>query len=194
MDTNEKTQENSMSRSVVVDVDLTVVDTLTPWVTWWEKRVDTKFDWSAVNKDLSINKQLHQLMSCEEALTFWRNPELYDNLTPLTGSRNALRLLKSMGYDLFFVSNCEDDHVESKRRFLDKYFPFHDGLIDTCQKHSIEADIYFDDHVEYVDKILKNRPYAKVYQFVTPDNEYQLNTKATPLHNWRDFAKLQFGE
>lgn len=181
-----------MPRSIVVDVDLTLVDTLTPWIGWWEDKTGSKFDWNRVTPELSINKQLQEKMPREDSLEFWKDPNLYDNLVPLVGSVNALLTLKSLGYDVFFVSNCEESHVESKRRFLDKFFPFHDGLINTCQKYSIEADIYFDDHVEYVDKIIKNRPYAKVYQFVTRDNQYQLNDHATPLRCWRDFNELHF--
>ena len=183
-----------MRRSIAVDVDLTIVDSLTPWIKWWSLRTGKSFNWSEVSKEYSINKQLESAMTREETLEFWKNPALYDGLSPLVGSRNALRLLKSTGHNVFFVSNCEDAHFDSKKRFLDKFFPFHDGLINTHRKHEIEADIYFDDHVDYVDKIIANRPHSKVYQFVTKDNEYQLNSEATPLHCWTDFVNLHFGK
>ena len=177
---------------VVVDVDLTVVDTLTPWITWWEKQCRKKFDWNKVSKDFSINDQLVTGMKLEDYMKYWDREDLYDDLEPIEGSVKALKLLKDMGYDIFFVSNCIDGHVKSKLRFLDKYFPFHDGLVSTANKHMIKAEIYFDDHVEYIDNIVEHRPNAKVYQFVTRDNEYQLNPKAIPIKTWGEFDELHF--
>ena len=177
-------------KTIVVDVDLTLVDTLTPWVEWWEFMTDSKFDWTKVGPDFSINDQLKTKMTRKEYMVWWNRADLYDELKPHEGSRQLLRWYSALGYEIFFVSKCEPGHFQSKVRFLSKYFPFHSGLINTAAKHSIEADIYFEDHVDYTQKILNKRPHAKVYQFVTRDNEYQLCKGAIPLKSWSDINEL----
>ena len=177
-------------KTIVVDVDLTLVDTLTPWVEWWEFMTDSKFDWTKVGPDYSINKQLLEKMTHDEYMVFWNKSDLYDDLVPREGALTLLRWYSALGYEIYFVSKCEPGHFKSKVRFLDKYFPFSEGLINTKHKHTIEADIYMEDHVEYTQAILDSRPHAKVYQFVTRDNEYQLCDGAEHIKEWGDISEL----
>ena len=178
-------------KSIVVDVDLTIVDTLTPWVTWWEEQTGQSFPWDKIGPELSFNEALGVHMSRDNSMIYWNQSDLYDDLMPLDGSVKVLELL-SHAYEIYFVSHCQKGHYDSKLRFLNKYFPFHSGLINTQNKYAIEADIYFDDHVDYTQKIVDKRPHADVYQFVTADNEYQLVDGATPMYSWRDFNELHF--
>ena len=177
-------------KTIVVDVDLTLVDTLTPWVEWWEFMTDSKFDWDNINKDYSINDQLKTKMTREEYMEYWRKADLYDDLEPLPGAKETLKWYSAMGCEIYFVSKCEQGHVKSKQRFLDKHFPFHDGLINTKYKHMIEADIYFEDHVPYIKEIRKHRPHSQVYQFVTRDNSYQLVDGTRAMKSWENHFEL----
>ena len=175
-----------MSKAIVVDVDLTLVDTLSVWVAWWEKKTESKFPWEKIGPDFSINNALQTKMSRDMTTKFWEQCDLYDNLEPLPGSIQTLKWL-SAKYEIFFVSHCHPKHLNSKRKFLDKFFPFHDGLINTQHKYAIDADIYFDDHVAFTQKIVAMKPNATVYQFVTRDNEYQLVDGAIPMKTWEGF-------
>ena len=176
-------------KTIAVDVDLTLVDTLTPWVEWWEFMTDSKFDWTKVGPDFSINDQLKTKMTRKEYMVWWNRADLYDDLEPNPGAMRTLRWYHDMGAEIYFVSKCEDGHYKSKVRFLDKYFPFADGLINTPHKELINADVYFEDHVDYTRKIVNKRPHAKVYQFVTRDNEYQLVDGAIPMKTWENFLE-----
>ena len=178
-----------MERSIGVDVDLTIVDTLTEWVEWWEEKTGKEFPWHKIGSDFSINDALKEHMDATAVLDFWKKEDLYDDLEPIYGVFKTLSLL-STGYDIYFLSHCQPEHFESKKRFLDRYFPFHSGLINTSRKYQIECDIYFDDHCYYVEKIIEHRPHSKVYQYVTADNIYQLVDGATPLYTWSDFYEL----
>ena len=175
-----------MTPCIAVDVDLTLVDSLTPWTKWWEEKTGATFPWDKIGPELSINDALQLEMPREETVKYWLQDDLYDNLKPHAGSIQTLKFL-SFKYDVFFVSHCQDEHLDSKLRFLDKFFPFHSGLINTQNKAGIEADMYFDDHVAFTKTIVEKRPNAKIFQFVTRDNEYQLVKGAVPMKSWETF-------
>ena len=179
-------------KTVVVDVDLTLVDTLTPWITWWEGKTGKEFNWEIIGPGSSVNTQLESEMTREETMAYWRQEDLYDSLLPLPRAYSVLKWYKAQGYDIYFVSKCEDEHYQSKLRFLDEHFPFHDGLISTPRKHFIEADIYFEDFGPYIKDIIKHRPHAKVYQYVTKANSYKLVPGAKVMTSWEDYYELHF--
>ena len=116
-------QEITMERSIGVDVDLTIVDTLTEWTEWWEAKTGKEFPWHKIGSDFSINDALKEHMDADAILEFWKQEDLYDNLEPIYGVFQTLSLL-STGYDIYFLSYCQPEHFESKKRFLDRYFPF----------------------------------------------------------------------
>ena len=75
-----KTTANSMSNRPVllVDVDLTVVDSLSPWVEWY-----TNLTGHSIDEDIqSVSWNVENLMhNHDDPLSFWKKPDLYDNLT-----------------------------------------------------------------------------------------------------------------
>jgi 5'(3')-deoxyribonucleotidase len=135
-----------------VDVDLTVVDTLTPWIKWYEKLTGHN-----IFKDIS-----HKLYGIEELmkehkdpLEFWKSSTLYDNLIPIEGSVKTLECMSNKN-DVVFISSCFPEHIKSKEYFLNRNFPFHKGFISTSQKEFIQCDYYIDDYSKYL-RNMKNR-------------------------------------
>ena len=100
-----------------VDVDLTVVDTLTEWLNWYERETGHKIK-SFEGLSWNINRLM---VNHKDPMSFWRQGDLYDGLKPLKNSVEVLEKL-SQNHQVVFVSHCEPEHEFSKRKFLDKYF------------------------------------------------------------------------
>ena len=130
-----------------VDVDLTIVDTLTPWVEWYEQQTNHNIS----DKLNSLDYNIELLMNEHPTpLDFWKNRELYDNLKPFKESINVLDSLKEK-YDIIFISSCFKEHERSKENFLNKYFPFHSEFISTSEKGKINCDVMIDDYYKNLD-------------------------------------------
>ena len=136
-----------MSRDIViaVDVDLTVVDSVTPWKAWY-----TKLTGHDLGEVTSENNNLEEMMkNHNDPMQFWRQPDLYDNLQPIKEAVRALKKLHNMGYKIIFVSACQPEHEVSKRMFLGRNFPYHDGFISTGDKKHVACDYFIDDYKKY---------------------------------------------
>lgn len=94
-------------RLIGIDVDGVVVDTLTLY------------------KQVSPN--------LEDALDFWRDENLYDNLVPMEGAVEKLETLNKY-FDIVFVSRLKGNHHRSKVYWLKKHFPFMKGFVGTHEK------------------------------------------------------------
>jgi len=130
-----------------VDVDLTVVDTLTPWLHWYEQctgETITEEMLNAIPYGVEVLMDKH-----DDPMEYWKNCELYDGKTPINGSIGALQVL-SEHYNIIFVSDTLPEHMESKNNFIDKFFPFHKGFIATKQKHLVNMDWLIDDKIQNV--------------------------------------------
>jgi 5'(3')-deoxyribonucleotidase len=142
-----------MSNVLACDVDLTVVDSLTPWLDWFYQKTgqnvlntDGKYDLVPEMKELIIKSGASDF----DPFSFWRHSSLYDDLKPLEGCVEALSELSLMGFDILFVSSCVPEHTQSKINFLNKHFPFHSGFISTKDKHFVDYDILIDDKMEHM--------------------------------------------
>jgi len=134
---------------IAVDVDLTVVDTLTSWVSWYRKLTghDILDDLSSYQYRIEDIMEKHK-----DPLEYWRKPDLYDELIPIKGSQYYLKQL-SVDFDIIFVSHCFPEHITSKEYFLQRNFPFHKGFISTQHKEYIKCDYFIDDYSKYFDKV-----------------------------------------
>lgn len=140
---------------VVVDVDLTVVDTATPWVVYMNKLTGLNFNLEEgceypynltdIYADVIVNSD-----DRSDLFQYWKSETLYDNLTPLEGSVEALRELDRVGYDIVFASVLKHGHDKSKYYFLKRHFPFMKGCVFTKEKGLIKADVIIDDRNDYL--------------------------------------------
>lgn len=129
--------------AILVDVDLTVVDSGWPWMGWLEK----VYNMPADHDRMALDRELHGLINynlaayfpkrCSQALSpyeYFEDPHLYDKLVPLPGVVDAIYRLWKAGHPIRFVSHCKKGHFSSKVRFLKRHFPFIN--LDECKDGS----------------------------------------------------------
>ena len=156
-----------MSKSKVIvgiDVDLTVVDSLTPWVCWFKAKTGIDFDPKS-SAQYDLVPQMRKL--CEDKgligfdpFEFWRSEDLYDSLEPIDGAMKAIEEMKNEFFfdlDLVYVSHCVPSHEDSKRRFLARYSPKH-SFVSTGDKGLVNYDILIDDNTDVLKKAMIRRP------------------------------------
>jgi 5'(3')-deoxyribonucleotidase len=148
-----------MRKVLGVDVDLTVVDPVTKWIKWYEDETNSKF---VPKKNHYFIDEL--MVNHPSPSDFWKIDTLYDDLFPFEHSVDVLKKL-SESYDIVFVSACFPEHINSKQRFLNRYFPFASGFISTKEKQYIKMDIFIDDHTENLELVKKYQPDTKIIRF-----------------------------
>jgi 5'(3')-deoxyribonucleotidase len=142
-----------------VDVDLTVVDTLNPWLNWFENLTGKR----VLNLDNQYNlvpemEKLMQEVGCKfNPMAWWSRSDLYDDLKPIEDSVECLKYL-ARKYKIVFVSSCISGHVDSKAKFLDKHFGFNSGFVSTHKKHFVDYSILIDDNLQNVISSKIHRP------------------------------------
>ena len=154
---------------IAVDVDLTVVDSLTPWLEWFEYKTGLTF-----NQDDLKGHRLESVMSeymDECPLSYWSRTDLYDNLKPIDGSVQFLQDLHSRGNEIIFVTAHTPGHIYSKEEFLNKYFPFHSGIVHTKSKHLVRMDVMIDDNVNVLEEMMLKSPMVRFYLYDNVLNE-----------------------
>lgn len=159
-----------------IDVDLTVVDTVTPWKQWYTKLTGHDLgELSSENNDLETRMKDHN-----DPMKFWRKPDLYDDLNPYKSAQKYINKIQELGLDVVFISACQPEHEDSKRMFLRRHFNFDHGFISTGDKHYVRCDYFVDDYKKYCRQMA---PYAKVYQIKS-----ELNSSSNgefPYTDWK---------
>lgn len=184
-----------------VDVDLTVVDSLKPWLDWFEDRTGRRVQNADGNYDLV--PEMHQIMkearisgkNWFDPMEFWHYDNLYDGLEPLEGAVDALAAAKDSGWTILFISSCIPDHERSKKQFLKRHFPFASAFISTHDKQFIDYDILIDDKLEHARQGMIWRPDSRhiVYTMVRKDGKPGEAEKFETLDSWGNLqTKLGF--
>lgn len=145
-----------------VDVDGVVCDTNWMWYSYLNSRYNMKLEW--VNKTLSrepysipynISEMFIIPTNCDP-FTFWKDPNLYEGLSPITDSVGMLYKLSEEGHEIVFISQAKGWHSKSKYYFIDKWFPFKDGVVLTKEKHFVGVDVMIDDTNHVLDSMPEN--------------------------------------
>ena len=165
-----------MEQILAIDVDLTVVDTVTPWKKWY-----TSLTGHDLGEITSENNDLETLMrNHNDPLKFWRRPDLYDDLVPLEDAKKYIPLLKELGLTIIFVSTCMPEHEDSKRFFLQRHFPFMDGFVSTGDKKFVQCDYFVDDYKKNCKQLMDK---ASVYQI---KSELNSPSEDYPYVTWEE--------
>lgn len=181
-----------------VDFDLTLVDSLWPWILWFNLHLErmNAFAYSDGSKraelitkecyqafpgeqlaDLMNQRQDHLLKGDRlEPMVYWRQADLYDNMTPLKYSREFFTGMKHhmsiRGFDVEYVcvTKCEPEHEHSKRRFISSHFSdLFSGFVSTDDKHLVKMDCLIDDNPKYVKPCNEN----DIFQIYVPQGRVQ---------------------
>lgn len=139
-----------------VDVDLTVVRSDYGWFDWCNKLSEHKHyaqDFIDSDKLIPYNfSSIYPDLTLEQVLDYWRQRDIYDNLSPIPGSVEVLSYL-SKRHEIVFVSTIKGDHHKSKFQFVDRNYPFMDGFIATKEKKYARVDVMIDDRLDVLQKV-----------------------------------------
>lgn len=153
-----------------VDVDLTVVDLVDDWLAWLNSMTGQSLTKADCNYSYAIGEyfkeDLKKLDLCPK--DFWRAANIYDLAKPLEGAVPYLQLLHEEGAEIVFISKTMGNHGESKKMFLNRWFPFNSGIVFTDEKGLVDVDVMVDDRIEFLNqfnekvlKILIKTPYTQ---------------------------------
>lgn len=175
----------SFKRPVIaIDIDLTVVDTLTPWLMWLDRRGLT-FPADAFMESSNKNWLTHYDRMPEFAhahsftdmdkdeltkahMDFWSEPKLYDLLSPVPGAVGKIRQMArpveqgGLNAEIVFVSHCIAGHKDSKVELIKHFFArMNWDFVDTRAKHRVNYDVLIDDNPSIMQLCIERNPRAK---------------------------------
>lgn len=157
-----------MSKTIAVDVDLTVCAIDELWLQWLvavtrspyyddlllnKQDMIDRLGWGNIKYDLSSYVVLSLESEGIDGLSFFRGTGVYDTAEQIEDSYKYLKYLSEGGYDIIFVSTCKGNHHKSKYYWLKRNFPFMKGFIATKEKQYVKADIFIDDRNDVLNKI-----------------------------------------
>lgn len=185
---------------VAFDIDLTVVDSLSPWFVWIEENLgvtkeEIEFDGNydlvpqiikAVQKKNLYSKTYGFL----DPMLYWKQDNLYDNLTANDDALRFYNYLKVNGHEVVFVSLCEPEHIKSKIDFVNRSFPNNDGFISTKHKHYVRYDVLFDDRELHIIDGMQHNPNARHILYNRHGVEYNRQIKTQGLEIISNFSEM----
>lgn len=181
---------------IAVDVDLTVVDSLTPWLEWFKKFTDKPVQ--NLTRTYNLVPEMKAILEADglknylDPLSYWRHTDLYDELYPVEGSIEALyRAKRDGGHQIVFVSSCFPEHTQSKINFVDRFFPFNDGFVATHEKHFIAYDELIDDKLEHMHLGAEQRPTSAhtLFTGIRADGFEKDRLSFSQLNRWDDYYR-----
>ncbi|ACV50041.1 conserved hypothetical protein [Delftia phage PhiW-14] len=157
-------------QTIAIDVDLTVVDSLTPWIEWLNSEahkagIQERFQlksgpcFDVGHEMIEWAKQHHLPISMYK---YWQQPSLYDSMVPLDPMLPSLIHKWWMSdKDIVFVSHCFPEHTASKRRMLERLFGGTEHAFiaaDSNVKCFVDYDVLIDDSNVSIKHGLSRRP------------------------------------
>lgn len=177
----------------LVDVDLTLVDSVTPWMEWLNAMSGRHETFQSLSYDYNLGKfftdDLQKYNRCP--YDYWRNSCLYDTLRPYPFAKECLARLHDIGYEIIFVSHCKGNHTKSKYNFLQRHFgDIMSGFHATKEKHQCMSgtgrDIFIDDRHDMLNK----HPAKHKLRYVTKWSQYEdLSCPVIDITSWEDLYK-----
>lgn len=139
---------------LAVDVDLTLVNSLSSWL----ESIPPEFgsfgarNLPAPQPDEAMDLvPWMQSLGVNDPLSYWKRDDLYDDMKPIPSFMTFyLDLVSNLKFhtgkkvETIIVSSCFPEHESSKRRFVKRVFgdaPF----ISTSAKHMVDFDLIIDD-------------------------------------------------
>ena len=182
-----------------IDVDLTIVDTLTPLIQFVRHKLPNEGQ-NELNKAIEnfINNHdtysdFHDLLNFylkkyninQTADDYWRQADLYDNLQPYKEAIEVINWLYKNGFKIVFITTVYPEHYQSKLNFILKYYPYAYDFVSLDKKYLLGwLDYFVDDNIRHIEEFkLLGNPDIQTFLYVTPFN---INNKKYPTYNWYD--------
>lgn len=124
---------------LAVDVDLTVVDSGTDWLSYLEYY--SGFNRPKITEGELLPYDLSKLFPrVVDPYQYWRELD-YDQFEPIEGAVEKLEAL-SQWFDIVFVTAVKGNHSKNKFYWLDKWFPFNRGYVATQEKWVVNKSVF----------------------------------------------------
>jgi 5'(3')-deoxyribonucleotidase len=138
-----------------IDVDLTVVDTLEPWIRWFYYKTGSHFPEELIKGDGDgLDDIMRKYMPKDmDPFLYWEQADLYADLKPIPVASEFIERVIDDGHSVVFVTLSAHGHYGSKERFLRKFFPRNSGIVHTADKHLVCMDMFIDDNIKMVQKV-----------------------------------------
>jgi hypothetical protein len=183
--------------AIIIDVDLTIVESGWPWMKWMTEVYGTEPNAEMMNKDLEekgyfdYNLSVYFPDRCKKMIQpydYWEDPFLYDKMLPIENAVQAIMDLYNAGHPIRFVSYCKKGHFSSKVRFLKRHFPLLDldggtdgcGFYATKYKAGVAGSYIIDDRNDFLnqfgDHVVKIKYDTPFTQKEEPRCQYDLET------------------
>lgn len=188
-----------MSKIILCDVDLTVVDPIPLWWQWLEIRTGKRISYTDLygiyrRTGTRITYNIGEIFREAaggwlgfDTADFWRNEGIYDLMRPIPAAVDILKRLHTEGYEIRFVSHCKGNHHKSKYEFLERNFPFMSGFAATKEKYMLHADIFIDDRNDHLNKmpdhVLKFQPETPYKQDENIEGAAYINCDWNRIYN-----------
>lgn len=140
---------------LAIDVDLTLVDSLTPWLE------SVRTEHGAIRLELLPSPQPDEAldlvpwlqdMGVKDPLSYWKCGDLYDEMKVNSSFIMFYReLVSSLKFhtgkevETIVVSSCFPEHESSKRELVKSVFGDKTPFISTSAKHFVDFDLIIDD-------------------------------------------------
>lgn len=173
-----------MKKVLIVDVDLSITDSLTPWLKWYQEL--TGHNIQEEMKERGENNIQEMMTEHHSPLDYWKIEDMYDNLEPFPEAVRVLTNLQNY-VDIIFASASFPEHTYSKEDFCTRNFPYMKGFISTHTKGFIQGDYFVDDYTKYLDQVKERNPNCKLFMV-----ESEINHKDTHLYkrySWDEIEK-----
>jgi 5'(3')-deoxyribonucleotidase len=159
---------------VAFDCDLTLLETLTPWLNFFGLSLDeVPRAEPGVVSDLSpwIRKNRRKNFEIEPT-DWWKMPGVYKNAQPLPGVFHFIQDLQEMleketSKEVRFVvvSSCHPEHINEKWMRIEELFPMmFDAKIPTSSKHYVDFDLLFDDSLGVLQNCVDSGKHIVVHE------------------------------
>ncbi len=141
-----------MKKSIAIDMDQTVADTLQRHLEWYYREFGVK-----LTKQDTLEHRIYEVIPPEHLATvreFPNHPDFFRDLDIFPDAQAVIKRL-SKHYDIYFASAAME-HANSftaKYEWLQKHFPFIDPLnyIFCGVKHMLNCDYLIDDSTRHID-------------------------------------------
>lgn len=148
-----------------IDVDYTLVDI----DKYWLEYLNANYGKSPlpIPTDKKIDYDLSVYYTGGSVQEFFGQNTLYDNVIIPPKRVQAIKDLQNRGHEIYFISFCLPEHLESKKRMLDRYFT-NFTFIDEREKYKIDVDVMIDDRNDVLNKFRDTilfRPYTPYTQY-----------------------------
>ena len=190
----------TINKVAIVDVDITLVDSPSKWMEFLQANCSHIY-YNKMCNDNPLEYDLSKYFEMKvgvDPFDFWRQYNLYDDLSCDMEASNAIYNLYKDGWKILFMSYCFEDgsHATSKIKMLKYEFPFISEedfhFINTKNKglYSPIADVIVDDRNEFLNQMDGSVTCFKINSPYTQD--YSLTRDVILVDSWEEiYDKLK---